>query len=349
ARLGDDIIHTSILADILGGVFEAAICVAVGAVVVAAAAPLAAAAATAAGVSAATVAAASAAATTCTAAGIVGGLTVSLSGAAEVVGDIAQGAANFISPPSPQGKIATGSLNVQTNGLPAARAAGRLMTAAENATREKMEAEEKTRREEEDARMSTGMKVLNGVSALFSYGSELLGELINPVVAGPSGGVVEAEHDVVLCEKHPPNPIQFMAEGSSQVSINGLPAVRTGDRTTCGGTVSTVVSPNVIIGGKPVVVRPIHSGKSPGVETALLALSVLTCRPTKLLKQLPCMIMGMAAAMLASKIGESVRALWNPVHAATGAKVLSGEEDCDFELPARFPLIWQRIYNSRNP
>lgn len=53
--------------------------------------------------------------------------------------------------------------------------------------------------------------------------------------------------------------------------------------------------------------------------------------------------------MLASKIGESVRALWNPVHAATGAKVLSGEEDCDFELPARFPLIWQRIYNSRNP
>ena len=58
ARLGDDIIHTSILADILGGVFEAAICVAVGVVVVAAAAPLAAAAATAAGVSAAAVAAA---------------------------------------------------------------------------------------------------------------------------------------------------------------------------------------------------------------------------------------------------------------------------------------------------
>ncbi|MBJ9828356.1 hypothetical protein I5678_04965 [Citrobacter freundii] len=105
ARLGDDIIHTSILADILGGAFEAAICVAVGVVVVAAAAPLAAAAATAAGVSAATVAAASAAATTCTAAGIVGGLTVSLSGAAEVVGDIAQGAANFISPLHRRGKL----------------------------------------------------------------------------------------------------------------------------------------------------------------------------------------------------------------------------------------------------
>ncbi|HDX5344340.1 TPA: RHS domain-containing protein [Citrobacter sedlakii] len=155
---------------------------------------------------------------------------------------------------------------MQTNGLPAARAAGRLMTAAENATREKMEAEEKKRREEEEARMSTGMKVLNGVVALFSYGSELLGEMVNPVVAGPSGGVVEAEHDGVLCEKHPPNPIQFMAEGSSQVSINGLPAVRAGDRTTCGGTVSSLVSPNVIIGGKPVVVRPIHSGNRTSVQ-----------------------------------------------------------------------------------
>ncbi|WP_363692502.1 DUF6531 domain-containing protein, partial [Salmonella enterica] len=35
-------------------------------------------------------------------------------------------------------------------------------------------------------------------------------------------------------------------------------------------------------------------------------------------------------------------------NAATGAKVLSGDEDLDFELPARFPLRWQRIYNSRN-
>lgn len=108
ARLGDDIIHTSVLADILEGAFEAAICVAVGVVVVAAAAPLAAAAATAAGVSAATVAAASAAAATCTAAGIIGGLTVSLSGAAEVVGDIARGAANFISPPFAAGENCDG-------------------------------------------------------------------------------------------------------------------------------------------------------------------------------------------------------------------------------------------------
>ena len=222
------------------------------------------------------------------------------------------------------------------------------MTEAENAAREKLEAEEKKRQEEAEARMSTGMKVLNMVGNLFSYGEAFLGQMFNPVVAGPSGGVVEAPNDVVDCHKHPPQPIQYLAEGSSQVSINDLPAVRAGDRTTCGGTVSTAVSPNVIIGGKSVVVRPIHNGKVPGVEAALLVLSLLTCKPTKLLKELPCMFMGMAAAMLASKVGHSIHALWNPVHAATGAKVLSGDEDLDFELPARFPLRWQRIYNSRN-
>lgn len=36
------------------------------------------------------------------------------------------------------------------------------------------------------------------------------------------------------------------------------------------------------------------------------------------------------------------------MHAATGAKVLNDEEDLDLLLPARFPLIWQRNYNSRN-
>lgn len=39
----------------------------------------------------------------------------------------------------------------------------------------------------------------------------------------------------------------------------------------------------------------------------------------------------------------------HPVHAATGAKVLSGPEDRDFTLEGHIPLVWQRIYNSRNP
>jgi len=38
----------------------------------------------------------------------------------------------------------------------------------------------------------------------------------------------------------------------------------------------------------------------------------------------------------------------HPVHFSTGAKLLAGDEECDFILPGRIPLTWQRIYNSRN-
>lgn len=69
---------------------------------------------------------------------------------------------------------------MQTIDLPAARAAGRLMTEAENAAREKLEAEEKKRQEEAEARMSTGMKVLNMVGNLFSYGEAFWGRCLIP-------------------------------------------------------------------------------------------------------------------------------------------------------------------------
>ncbi|ECE6155187.1 hypothetical protein DPK65_24065, partial [Salmonella enterica subsp. enterica] len=52
--------------------------------------------------------------------------------------------------------------------------------------------------------------------------------------------------------------------------------------------------------------------------------------------------------MLASKLGDAIHSTFFPVHAATGAKVLADEDDLDFSLPARFPLVWQRVYNSRN-
>mgnify|MGYP006189607165 CR=1 FL=1 len=38
----------------------------------------------------------------------------------------------------------------------------------------------------------------------------------------------------------------------------------------------------------------------------------------------------------------------NPVHAATGAKVLGGETELDFVLPGILPIDWQRFYNSRD-
>lgn len=54
------------------------------------------------------------------------------------------------------------------------------MTEAENAAREKLEAEEKKRQEEAEARMSTGMKVLNMVGNLFSYGEAFWGRCLIP-------------------------------------------------------------------------------------------------------------------------------------------------------------------------
>ncbi|MCZ5215078.1 hypothetical protein O5900_07110 [Escherichia fergusonii] len=94
---------------------------------------------------------------------------------------------------------------MHTNDLPAARAAGRLMTEAEKAAQEKFEEEEKKRQEEEEAQMSAGMKALNYVGNLFSYGASFLGQMIDPVVDGPAAGVVEADVDKVDCHKHPHN------------------------------------------------------------------------------------------------------------------------------------------------
>ncbi|SUC45494.1 Uncharacterised protein [Providencia stuartii] len=81
-----------------------------------------------------------------------------------------------------------------------------------------------------------------------------------------------------------------MAEGSDKVSINDLPAVRANDRSTCEGKVSEAVSPNVLIGGGTVVVRPIKSGKLPGLEFIYMAASLLRGKPKAIFKSLPCML-----------------------------------------------------------
>jgi len=54
-----------------------------------------------------------------------------------------------------------------------------------------------------------------------------------------------AQQSTVACDKH---GIQRMAEGSSKVFINGHPVARIGDRSTCGGKISSGSS-NVFIGG----------------------------------------------------------------------------------------------------
>ncbi len=151
-------------------------------------------------------------------------------------------------------------------------------------------------------------------------------QLWRPTVATPALGAVPCPGDKVDCDKHPPMPDQYMAEGSSRVFINGQPAVRSGDRSTCEAKVGTAqVSPNVIIGGAPVVVREIRSGKTPGVG-----------------------LVSWGSSQVSNAITSAVAGSPNPVHSATGAKILDGEDDLDFTLPGLLPIEWQRYYSSRD-
>jgi uncharacterized Zn-binding protein involved in type VI secretion len=105
------------------------------------------------------------------------------------------------------------------------------------------------------------------LSAAGQFGSEMW----QPSVASAAAGTSPLEEDKVACEKH--SGPQYLAEGSKSVFINGQPAVRAKDRTTCEGTVSDDVSPNVIIGGDTLTVRDIKSGKTPGLALGMIALS----------------------------------------------------------------------------
>ncbi|MEH6354377.1 DUF6531 domain-containing protein, partial [Pseudomonas sp. 3JA] len=68
--------------------------------------------------------------------------------------------------------------------------------------------------------------------------------------------------------------------------------------------------------------------------------------------KLPCMLVGgavsMAASSAANAAANAAMGSSNPVHAATGAKVLGADEDLDFVLPGILPIDWQRVYNSRD-
>lgn len=60
---------------------------------------------------------------------------------------------------------------------------------------------------------------------------------------------------------------------------------------------------------------------------------------------------GVNSFVVSQAVGALTRAVSaspNPVHAATGAKVLGGPEDLDFVLPGVMPVEWQRFYNSRD-
>ncbi|MGO4322973.1 RHS repeat-associated core domain-containing protein [Pseudomonas sp. KB_12] len=327
ARLGDALNHTSMMADILGGVLEVAANIAITALATAA-------------VVAATGITVVTGGLGCFVLGLVVGtivgLAMSKTGADKGLSNICEGIGNALFPPTVQANILTGSTDTLTNNIPAARAAGAIESHVAPAGTE-LEAPEP----EEDP------SYLDMAGNFFS-------QMWRPTVATPAPGAVPKPEDLVICMKHPPMPPQFMAEGSDKVTINGQPAVRSGDRSTCDATVVSagLISPNVTIGGGSVVVREIRSGKTPGVGLAVTALLMLKGGKGKFFSKLPCMLVGgavsMAASSAANAAANAALGSSNPVHAATGAKVLGGDEELDFVLPGILPIDWQRVYNSRD-
>lgn len=81
-----------------------------------------------------------------------------------------------------------------------------------------------------------------------------------------------AHASVGECDEHGPAP-QRVAEGSSRVYINGLPAARTGDLLTCSAAISEG-SPNVFIGGEKVQTDPISPEIPEWVNNVLLGVGL---------------------------------------------------------------------------
>ncbi|CAM7674934.1 Zn-binding Pro-Ala-Ala-Arg (PAAR) domain, involved in Type VI secretion [Phytobacter diazotrophicus] len=323
ARKGDDIIHSSIFADITSIVAEGVAYAAIGSAVAgiaAVAAPFAGAGLAAAGLAAV--------GSSCVLGGIIGGILTNVLGKADDISNAANKLGDWIFPPSPAGKIDNGSHNVLTNKLPAARAAGMLTPAGTPPPPEPQPPE----------------SFADYGGMLLSMAAQFGSNMWQPPVASAAEGTTALEEDKVKCEKH--SPQQYLAEGAKSVFINNQPAARAKDRTTCEATISEEVSPNVIIGGETLTVRDIKSGKFPGLAVIMAATALFRGRFGTILKSMPCALASAAGGMLTDMAINAVFGSSHPVHAATGVKVLNDEAEQDFSLPGRFPLVWQRSYNS---
>jgi RHS repeat-associated protein len=334
ARLGDGLEHSSMMADVLGGVLEVAANVAIGAL------------ATAAVVAATGITVATGGLGACVLGAVVGvvvGVAMSKTGADKRLSEMCEGIGNSLFPPVVMATILTGSTDTLTNSIPAARAAGSVPAHMSPTV---------SGGGPDTAR--SGDPAPGDEPGFLDIAKGFFSQMWRPTVATPAAGAVPKPLDLVACMKHPPMPPQFLAEGSEKVSINGQPAVRSGDRSTCDAKVvsSGMISSNVTIGGGSVVVREIRSGKTPGVGLAVTALMMLKGAKGNFKANLPCMLMAGVNSFVVSQatgaLSNAIAGSPNPVHAATGAKVLGGANELDFVLPGVLAIDWQRFYNSRD-
>ncbi|MCE0993334.1 PAAR domain-containing protein, partial [Pseudomonas alloputida] len=320
ARMGDAILHPSLAAEMISAVAEAVIYAAATAAVAAA-------------ISLAvvgTVATGGAAGVAIAAvAGVAVGAMSTLSvGEDQTVGDaissFCDSLGNSVDSPDPYGKIESGSTNVLINSEPAARAAGITGPPGGGAA--------DTEQEEPSILENVGSMAMAAVPYLVPFVGlgMAIRDIFNPPVTTPADpGSEPAKGDKISCSRHPPLPDTFIAQGSDKVFINGQPAARSGDKTTCDATidVNENVSPNVRIGGGTATVRDIRNGKS--------KIAMFT---------------GIIAGMLISRRFGRIKGctLGNPVAVATGSKLQEGPEDIDFNLPGLLGIQWARRYDSRD-
>lgn len=320
ARMGDEILHPSLIAEMVSAVAEAVIYAAATAAVAAA-------------ISLAvvgTVATGGAAGIAIAAvAGVAVGAMSTLSvGEDQTVGDaisrFCDSLGNSVDAPDPYGKIESGSHNVFVNSKPAARAAG--ITGPPGGGAADAEQAEPSILENVGSMAMAAVPYLLPVVGL----GMAIRDIFNPPVTTPKDpGAQSKEQDKISCSRHPPLPENHIAQGSDKVFINGQPAARSGDKTTCDATidVNEKVSPNVRIGGGTATVRDIRNGKS---KVAMFT--------------------GIIAGILISRRFGRIKGCkaGNPVAVATGSKFQDGPEDTDFSLPGLLGIEWARRYDSRD-
>ena len=174
---------------------------------------------------------------------------------------------------------------------------------------------------------------------------------INSESTGAARATPDAPIDEVICSKHTPQIL--IAEGAETVFVNTCVASRVGDKVECGARIESG-SPDVFIGDPKARVRDVASEVSTILRVANVlwqlhnlrkAWKCLTAVP-RLAKNLPCLFQAGASVGFAVNgiLTEVEQVMGNPVHLATGIKVLQPE--VDFSLPGPLPLDWHRIYSS---
>jgi RHS repeat-associated protein len=212
-----------------------------------------------------------------------------------------------------------------------------------------------------------------GASAILALG-EAIGRMsssragqissASPNVFTNSRGAAYVSVSTTVCSHH--NPLPLVAEGSSSVFINGLPAARKQDAITCGARIDDG-SHNVFIGGGRVAYLPVADEVPAWLRTTVdwaFALAGLVGGLAGLVKAagglsravLPCAAKFIGGFMIGEAVGRYVAApvvsrvmgglFGRPVDVATGRKLLLAQDEVDFVVPGPMPVVLARFYSS---